>query len=391
MHKKLMAVLFFLFIFLIPVISLITMPKEKVVFSETENRYLARFPTFSLEKVLETEYMKEFEDWANDRVVGRESWIKLKNRTERALGKIEINGVFITDERMMQTFSGYDKDRVGKNLNAMNNFAKRHESVPVYFMLAPTSLELYGDTLPKSSPIASQKDFMRYCHDELDQITGIDILTLLEEHRERYIYYRTDHHWTSLGAYIAYTAAGTAMGFTPLNMDRFNIETASSDFWGTLHSKTLDDSITPDIINIYTLSEGEPEVVLTVNDGVNITEHQSLYFREFLDTKDKYSTFLGINAPIIKITSDISGIPEGSSSSGKKLLIFKDSYAHSLIPFLAKNYSEITVVDMRYINMGYNAFFTVEDFDQVLFMYNVITFSEDTNLVKLNAGGIGRY
>ena len=364
LHKKITAVLFFAVIILIPVISLLFMPREQVVFSEIENRYLARFPRLSLESYHETEFMKGFEDWANDRVIGRTGWIKLRNRTELLLGRTEIDGVFVTRERLMQRWENPDFERVGKTLDAMNTFAERHNEVPIYFMLAPTSLEIYRVTLPPSAPVNSQRDFIKYCYDYLENISTIDVLPLLEELREHYIYYRTDHHWTSLGAYIAYTAAGPVMGFSPLAMNRFNIEHVSNSFLGTLYSLTLNNRITPDVISIFSLTEGDP--------------HENLYHKEFLETKDKYSLFLGPNAPVIEITSNL---PE------RKLLVFKDSYAHSLIPFLAKNYSKITVADMRLININYRELFDVGDYDAVLFMYNVMTFSEDTSLIKINAGG----
>jgi len=379
LHKKIMLFIFFLIIGLVPLLSLLTMPREQFAFSENENRYLTRFPQFSAANVESTSFMKGFDDWANDRVIGRESFIRLKNRTDRLLGKTEIGGVFITDERMMQVWSGFDEALAGANLTAVNDFAVRHSGVPVYFMLAPTSQEIYRDTLPNSAPIGSQRDFIRYCYDTLGDVNTVDVLPILEENANRYIYYRTDHHWTSLGAYIGYTAAISAMGFTPWSLSNFDVENASNSFLGTLYSKTLDRGITPDTISIYTLSDGDPEVHVTINSGVETEYRNSLYFREFLGVKDKYSVFLGTNAPIIEVESHLRAIE-------RSLLVFKDSYAHSLIPFLAKNYSHITVADMRYINTGYDALFDVDEYDAVLFVYNVITFSEDTNLVKLNAG-----
>jgi len=355
------------------------MPREEFAFSENENRYLARFPRFSAASFESTDFMKGFEDWANDRVFGREMWIKMKNNTERMLGKLETDGVYITDNRMLQTWSEFNETSVNRNLEAMNAFAARHEEIPMYFMLVPTAIEIYRDSLPQSAPIGSQREFIRYCYETLTELTTIDILPLFEEHRDRYIYYRTDHHWTSTGSYIAYTAAASALGFTPLELNRFNVENANNSFLGTLHSRTLNDSVTPDIIKIYTLSENEPVVFVTVNTGINEETHGSLYFREYLETKDKYSTYLGSPVPIVNISTNLAG-------AGRNLLVIKDSYAHSLIPFLAKNFSEITMVDMRFINLHYSEVFDVSEFDAVLFCYNVITFSEDEHLIKLGRG-----
>ncbi|MCL2698070.1 MAG: DHHW family protein [Oscillospiraceae bacterium] len=378
LYKIIMIVFFFAIITIIPVVSLLTMPREEFAFSENENRYLARFPRFSAAGFESTEFMKGFEDWANDRVFGREVWIRLKNNTERLLGKLETSGVYIADGRMLQAWrdDSYNDASVNRNLEAVNTFAARHGDIPMYFMLAPTSVEVYRDSLPVSAPVGSQKEFIKYCYDRLTELTNIDVLSLMDEHAGKYIYYRTDHHWAAEGSYIAYTAAAHAMGFTPLELSRFSVENVSNSFLGTLHSKTLYNSITPDIIKIYTLSEGDPDVSVTINDGLSETMHGSLYFREYLDVKDKYSVYLSAPVPVVRIESDLSGMP-------RRLLVIKDSFAHSLVPFLAKNFSEITMADMRFINQHYSEVFDVSEFDAVLFVYNVITFSEDTHLVKL--------
>jgi hypothetical protein len=371
-----MIIFFFAIITIIPVVSLFTMPREEFAFSENENRYLSRFPRFSAASFENTEFMKGFEDWANDRVFGREAWIRLKNNTERLLGRLEIDGVYIADNRMLQAWNDYNEASVNRNLEAVNAFAARHSETPMYFMLVPTAIEIYRDSIPASAPIGSQREFIKNCYETLTELISIDVLPLMEEHADSYIYYRTDHHWSAYGSYIAYTAAAHALGFTPLELNRFNVENASNSFLGTLHSKTLYNGVTPDIIKLYTLSENEPEVTVTINDGLAETTHDSLYFREFLDVKDKYSIYLSSQAPIVRIESEIGG-------AGRSLLVIKDSYAHSLVPFLAKNFSDITMIDMRFINQHYSEVFDVSEFDAVLFVYNVITFSEDTHLVKL--------
>ncbi|MDR2531922.1 MAG: hypothetical protein LBC82_03670 [Oscillospiraceae bacterium] len=379
LHKIILIVFFFATITIIPVVSLNTMQPGEFIFSENENRYLARFPRFNLANVLDTTFMQDFDDWASDRVLGRESWIRLKNGTERLLGKLEIGGVYTAEDRILQIWNNYNEASVERNLAAMNVFAARHSEVPVYLMLVPTAIEIYRDSLPQSAPIGSQKDFIRHCYDTLTEITSIDVLPLLSEHSNSYIYYRTDHHWTSTGAYIAYTAAAVSMGFTPLEPSRFNIENVSNSFRGTLFSRTLDNSITPDIIQLYTLAEGNPEVAVTINDGSSEKTYNSLYFREYLDVKDKYSIFLGSPVPVVEIISNLGG-------TGRRLLVIKDSYAHSFVPFLAKNFSEITMVDMRFINISYSELFNVDDYDAVLFLYNADTFSGDEHLVKLGRG-----
>ncbi len=374
-HKIVLVSAFFLFLLAMPILTLLNLPEEDRPFSENENRYLSAFPQISFETYVDKSAMTGFEEWFSDRFFGRENWIKLKNGTERLIGKTEVNGIFTVDDRMMQVWEGYDEEFIDKNLAAINKFTENNSDIPVYFMLAPTSQEIYSYLLPDCTPVGSQSRLNSYCRENLE-CGYIDIFPVMKNHSDEYIYYRTDHHWTSYGAYLAYTEAAKSLGYQASPLSSFNIEHASSDFRGTLYSKTLDDSVTPDIIDYYHPAEGG-ELTLTINDGMSVNEYDSLYFREYLEVKDKYSSFLGTNSPVMTITSEDKG-------NGQSILIFKDSYAHAFIPFLTSHYSKITVLDMRYINAGYSTLVDMEEYDSVLILYNAITFSEDTNIRKLN-------
>ena len=258
-------------------------------------------PKFNFDTVTDKTFMTKFENYFSDRIVMREQWISLMNDFDRLLGKKEIKGIFTEDGRMMQSWreSDYDKESVSKNLAAMESFAQKYPKIKMYFMLAPNAQEIYSDTLPANCGAADQKLFIKDCYDSVPSITGIDVYSALSSAKNDYIYYRTDHHWTSYGAYIGYTEAGKAMKFSAYTADKFSVEHASDTFRGTLYSKTLDNSITPDTIDIYALADNEPKVSVTVYksgaqpDGT----YDSMYFREFLNVKDKYSTFLGQNVP----------------------------------------------------------------------------------------------
>ncbi|MBE6880870.1 MAG: hypothetical protein E7490_08585 [Ruminococcaceae bacterium] len=380
-HKFITIGLFSLISVIIPIITLINcFSNTGKVFSENENRYLKDFPEFSFDNIIDKEFTPDFEEYFSDRIFLRENWIGIKNNFDKLLGKKEIKGVFTENGRMIEAWKTYDKESVEKNLAAMNQFAEKNPDINMYFMLAPTAQGVYEDTLPENCGIASQKAFIKLCYENTPAITGIDVFTDLYASRDNYIYYRTDHHWTSLASYYAYNAASKIMKYTPYALDKFSVEHASNSFKGTLYSKTLDNGITPDTIDYYTLSNGDPSVIVKVNNGMEIKDYGSMYFRSYLEKKDKYSSFLGANVPVLNIKSNISAEADNGS-----LLVIKDSYAHSLVPFLTKNYSNITVVDLRYINgtfedVGVN----LEDYNSVLFMYNVITFSQDMNVKKLS-------
>ena len=393
--QKLMIALFSIVLLAVPIVTL-ALPKQER--SENENRTLKDLPTLvdsnklnkaeNLADVIKSvkwsyiterknpSYMDDIETYLSDHLAGRELWVVASNKMERLAGKQEINEVFTSDDRMIQVFKEYNEETVSASLEAIDIFAAKFPDVPMYFMLAPTSQEIYSSLMPSYGGYLSEKAFIEGCYGKTENLTPIDCLSFLSGHRDEYIYYRTDHHWTSLGAYYAYAAAARQLGYNAYGLNAFNIETASSSFRGTLFSKTLDSTVTPDSIDYYHLASNEPTVKMTVFDGREQTEYDSLYVRDYLAVKDKYSSFTGSNSPLITIETDVD--------NGKSLLLIKDSCAHSLVPFLSKHYSKITMVDMRYINVGLDYFsINVNDYSQVLISYNVISFAGDQNLPKL--------
>lgn len=386
LYKKIMVALFAVFLTGMPILTLVFLSPEEKAFSENENRYLAGFPEYNFESYKNEEFMEGFDDWISDRFFGREDWIVMKNTSNKLLGKTENNGVFVNNGMMMQKWDGYDEAVYQKNLDAINGFLERHGEIPTYFMLVPNAQEIYKENVPKFAEIGDQKEFIENFYGSLKNITGtIDVYSDLAANKDSYIYYRTDHHWTSYGAYLAYIAAGKELGYEGINLDKFSVEHASDSFKGTLYSRTLDSSVKLDTMDYYTLTDNEPEVKVSVFDeydsktgNITFKEYDSMYFREYLDTKDKYSSFLGQNSPIVTVENE-------NAKSDKSLLIIKDSYAHSVVPFLTKEYKKVTMLDLRYIRTDFQTMARLEDYDGLLFLYNVITFSEDDlNIIKLN-------
>ncbi|MBD5080181.1 MAG: hypothetical protein HDT44_00245 [Ruminococcaceae bacterium] len=385
-YQILMIALFALFLAAMPILTLIYNPSEPKPFSENENRYLAEFPKFSFETYKNEKFMTGFDDWLSDRFYGREEWISLKNSADKLLGKTENNGVFTENDMMMQIWNGYNEEIYNKNLKAINNFVENNSQLPCYFMLVPNAQEIYSENVPAYAEVGSIKEFIDKFYSDLDtSIKTIDAYTALNENKDSYIYYRTDHHWTSLGAFLAYTAAADTLGYSAAAYDDFDIEHASDSFRGTLFSKTLDKGVTADVMDYYTLKENEPQVKVSVFKEFDMTtgqitydEYDSLYFREYLDVKDKYSSFLGQNSPLVTVENP-------DAKTDKSLLVIKDSYAHCLVPFLSKEYKKVSMIDLRYINMDFRVMAPLKEYDQMMFVYNVITFSEDeSNLLKLN-------
>lgn len=392
--NKLMIALFAVVLLVIPIVTA-ALPKQER--SDNENRSLAKMPTLidknkwnkaeSIDdylKAVKWKYINnregkafkdDFETYFCDHMAGREVWVKTSNKLSQLSGQREINGVYTLNDQLVQTFKDYDKSAVEASVKAMNAFAERFSDIPMYLMLAPTAQEVFGSKIPSYTGLMSEKAFIDEVYGKMENVGTIDCLSYISGHADEYIFYRTDHHWTSLGAFYAYQAAAKSLNYSAYGLNAFNIETVSRDFRGTLYSRTLDDGIKPDVMEYYFLANGEPDVKMMCRNDREVNEYDSLYVREYLDVKDKYSSFTGSNVPIVTIETNVD--------NDKNLLIVKDSYAHSLVPFLSKHYSKITMVDMRYINTSLNSLIKMDEFTEVLFMYNVIGFSEDKNITKL--------
>lgn len=361
------AIAFFILIFIFPVIFFISDKKD---FSETENRSLEKYPEISIESVADKSYMNGIEAYLSDHFPARINWVKAKLNLERLSGKEIINGIYITDDRMYEKLPEPDYDEIDLSVNSINKFAEMYDT-KTFVMIAPTSAGIYKDELEPYLPQVDQKKLINEMYGKFaDNVHKIDIFSAMYSARDEYIYYRTDHHWTSKGAFTAYKAAARKMGL-PCYED-YDVEKAADDFRGTFYSKCLYDGIKPDQIDIYKPGNNVVAYSLTLNDGINEEYAKDIYFPEFLETNDKYCLFLGHNRALTKIKTN--------SDTKRKLLLIKDSYANSFVPFLIQNYSEISVIDLRYVKTCITDYADPNEFDHTLFLYNASTFSIDKNI-----------
>lgn len=368
------------FFTLLAVLSLATIFLPKTSFSQMENRELAEFPKFSINNLLSTNYMNGIDTYVADHFVGRDAWVGLKGDIEKAGGKQENNGIFICDNRLIARLDEPNDRIVVNSIEAITNFAHTTGITP-YLMLVPTAVEIQSHYLPAYATATtwSQQEFVESVYDRLEGIvTPINLFPSFLTRQDDYLYYRTDHHWTSEGAYLAYVAAEEALSYNALVMGVFDVETASNNFYGTLYSKAGYRRIQPDSVKIYssTVEGRDPVTRCYAYDGQVVKEYESIYFREFLNEKDQYRLFLGQNEPVVTI--------EANAKSGNRLLIIKDSYANSFAPFMVSHFDEITLVDLRYINSSFQDYVDLDRYTHVLILYNVENFSGNTDLAKID-------
>ena len=342
-------------------------------FSEMENRNLEQMPTLSVNTLLSGEFMKNFETYTTDQFVGRDAWIGLKSSTERALGKKENNNVYFCDQNTLITrFDQPDAAKVTENLNYVNTFVENVD-IPVTFSLIPTQACIWADRLPEGAPNASQTTLLEQAQAAVPGATWADLYTPLMAHKDENIFYRTDHHWTSLGAYYGYTALADALGYTPVPLDTYTETVRSTEFYGTVFSSSGVRWVNPDTITTYVPDTGITVTSYTYDSSGNpMEEPRALYDTSFLSVKDKYSMFLGGNQSL--------GVVKTPNADKPKLLILRDSYTDSLEPFLTPHFSEIHLIDLRYYKLSLSDYIQQNDIDQALVLYSVPNFVTDSNL-----------
>ena len=345
-------------------LGIIFTPKQTV--SCDENRYLAEFPKLNFDTYKDSEFSKGFESWVSDHFVLRKQFIIIRNTIEKLIGRKEIGGVYTVDNMMISLFRS-DSAAADKNAGYIDSFSENADNV--YCLIAPTAQEIYKDKLPGYLNLTSESEYISSFYSKLNNVKTVDITPELESAGDGYLYYRTDHHWTTNGAFIAYNKVAEVMGLNKFNKSDFDAETVSDSFEGTLYSKTLDKSVTPDSIILYKYKNGGN---LTLEDENGVSD---FYKYDKLDEKDKYLFFGGENKGIETVRSNIK--------NGRRLLLIKDSYANSVIPFLALNYEEITSLDLRYAPASVMKSIDTSSYEEILFLYNCGGFSAETSLSKL--------
>lgn len=362
-------IMFGILIFGITIATLITPDKT---FSSNENRALAGKPVFSWEKLVDGEFTKDYESYITDQFIMRDKWIALKVYSEVAMQRKDINGVFLgKDGYYIQKYTDTDIDEelVEKNINRLQQFIKQQQ-VNVQVMIAPTASEVLEDKLPKYAIYYNSQPMVQKIKDTVGENQFINVKDELLSHNSEYVYYKTDHHWTSLGAYYAYTAWAKQNGITPYAMDEFTIDQVTDSFYGTTYSK-VNIPMKGDSIELYHLNKDITYDVV-INQQL---EMDGLYDLSKLKEKDKYPVFLGGNNAYVDIKTNVH--------NGKKLLVIKDSYAHSMVSFLANHYEEIIMLDYRYYNGPTSQLIQDEGITDVLILYNTINFAQDKYFGKL--------
>ena len=345
-------------------------------FSENENRVLASFPKLTLESLTADEdnrkFTTKFADYMADQFPLRDAFVGAKAAFEIALGRRENNGVFVLGDTLAERHDSLDETNFERNAGAMEAFAAACRDRGAIAQVAVFARAMDVAEIPIYGSAATDRAFAA--------IGGrgfLDMREALDGHGDEYVYYRTDHHHTTLGAYYAYRCLAEKLGYEANDISHYRREIASDSFFGTTWSKAGAKWIAPDTIE-YFRWDGDEDVTVTVAaSGGEAVVHDGMYFTEYLEKKDKYASFLD---------NSVYGRVDVTCGEGRaKLLVVKDSFAHSLVPFLAEHF-DVTMIDPRYYKRPIISLVDDEGFDAVLVMCNMDTLSSAASFAILKMG-----
>lgn len=368
-QEQLVGIIFILTLFLFLIINVIVPDREKSV---QENRMLATKPKFRLSSLISGDYDEKFEAYMDDQFVGRDMWRKLKVTVDRIGGSRLENGVYIgMNGQLLEQIEVADENHLAANIKAIKSFSESQSKIPVRMMLVPDAANVLNHSLPALAKPEDQTQMFSMVRKDLgDSVEWIDVSTELNKHKTEKIYYKTDHHWTTLGAFYAFQAAAPSLGIDGDLSGKYVSYTVSDSFNGMLASKSGVNLGEKEQIDIYVPTEEDTDLIVDyVDEGKRST---SLYDSSKLKEKDQYTVFLGGNSSLLDIRT--------VSTSTKRLLLVKDSFANSFIPFLTPYYREIVVVDPRYYSGTINDLMDSYRISEVLFLYSGNTFFKDNNI-----------
>ena len=368
-YKFLPATLFLIFIVGMMVLFFVLPKKE---YSSSEKRYLEQAPSFSFQSLLSGKFGDDFEKFLSDQTPGRNIWVGLSAYYNYAIGNNGSTGIYLGKNGYLVN-DPENMSELSRNIGYINEFAAKCP-VDTTVLIAPSTGYVCDDILPDIHKQYRDDEHFENMKAQLDSAKFIDVR---EAFKKEYadgnqLYYKTDHHWTAYGAYTAYRELSSALGYTPHAKEDYTV-TAYPGFYGTTYSSSGFWLTKPDTVEVWDNPENDSTVVTTITDNGNVTEQKDMFYLSHLEDDDKYPIYLDGNHPYTVIKNTAAG-------SNDKLLVIKDSFAHSMVPYLADHYSEIIMVDLRYYSEPVSKLIEKEGIDRVLVVYSIDNLATDTNL-----------
>lgn len=349
----------------------------KTDYSSSEKRYLQEFPETSVENIASGEFGSEFESYFADHFPSRNFWVGFNAYYNLEIGNNGASGVYKCDNGYLINKPVSTDNKVEKNTNAIVKF-KDNVDVPITVMFAPSTGYIADDVLPTVHDEYNDDTYFESASKTFEN-NGIAFVDLRETFKDAYsngsqLYYKTDHHWTTEGAYTAYAQLCKNLATEPVAKESLNVE-KYDDFYGTTYSTSGFWLTDPDTVEVWNNPENTDNIKVTITEGTEVNEYDSMYFYDHIEEDDKYPVFIDGNHALTEITN--------SEAEGGTIIVIKDSFSHCLAPFLAENYSKVILVDMRYYKQSVSDIVAQEKPEQILVMYGIDNFATDTDIVWL--------
>ena len=370
------AVLFVAFIFGLAIWFVVN---PKADYSSSEKRYLQQFPETSVDTVLSGEFSEKFETYFADHFPQRNMWVGLNSYYNLGIGLNGRNGVYNSADGYLINVPVDKENYVRKNIRVLAEFKEKIGDVPMTVMLAPSTGYIVTDKLPLIHDGYNDDTYFAETAKTLGE-SGVNFVDLRETFKQKYaegvqLYYRTDHHWTTDGAYEGYVKLCEKLGVQPADKDSF-AKTAYGGFYGTTYSTSGYWLTKPDSITVYDNQENtDKNITVKISEDGKDNHYGSMFFYNHIGEDDKYPVFLDGNHALTEI--------QNKNAKNGTIVVIKDSFSHSLAPFLAENYSKVVLVDLRYYKQSVSDLIKKENPEQVVALYGIDNLATDTDIVWL--------
>ena len=368
-YKALPAIIFVGFIVTMSVLFFVLPRKE---YSASEKRILNQAPEFTWEKLMSGKYDEEFEPFLADQTAGRNLWVGIGAYYNYLIGNNGSSGIYKGSDGYLIN-DPQEMTELMTNVGYIDECAS-HIDVPTTVLIAPSTGYICEDALPLAHLSYHDDEYFARMSDTLKTADFVDVRDAFKRAYAdgNQIYYKTDHHWTAYGAYTAYRSLADALGYTPNDKSAYEI-TAYDGFYGTTYSSSGFWMNPADQIEVWDNHANDGKLHVAISDGDKTIEQDEMFFYDHLSEDDKYPVYLDGNHAYTVITNK-------NASSDETLLVVKDSFAHSLVPFLADHYARIVMVDMRYQHKTIPSLVQQEGADRVLFIYSIDNLATDADI-----------
>ena len=360
-------------------------------FSEEENRSLTTFPEVTMEKIGDGRFSEEINIYFADQFPVRDCFVTVKGFVELLFGKGENNGVLLGENEQLAVrlytvyksrlervadMDYYFEKNIDASIESLNKWAEK-EARPIATILPPRTIDVAASAFDYPTEISDMLN-EQIASSVIEEVNYINLLPIMRDKYDagEYVYYRTDHHWTTYGAYIAYCELMKSWGLENdiIPKEAFQVEKVP-DFYGTTWSKAGLKFVDSDTLELWSLGN---DAQFTTNcyaskrvkgeDGKPVIEKEaystfsSWLNRQYLEQKDKYATLLDG-------THNEQTVFSNTETGRERLLIVKDSFANALVPFLAQHY-DLVVVNLANKLTNASSYAEEYDCDRILIVYN---------------------